>query len=92
MNKGCHVAKVAFQVLIDEDKAQILQDAADIQGIPAGSLLDNGASPDSIVNDQINQSMWRLRQSGVIPVEIQAEISAFAASKVAERKAAGAAA
>jgi hypothetical protein len=50
------MAKVEFVVSIDEDKAEILQAAADIQGIPSSKLLDNGASPDGIVNDQVYQS------------------------------------
>jgi hypothetical protein len=82
------MAKVEFVVSIDEDKAEILQAAADIQGVPASKLLDNGASLDGIVNDQVYQSLSRLRSTGTIPAEIRAEIKTYAAAQVANRAAA----
>ena len=75
---------------IDGDKADLLQAAADQRGRTISDLMESGESIQGLVNDQLNQAMWRLASKGVYPAEMVAEAKAEAARVVAARIAAGA--
>ncbi len=69
---------------IDGDKADLAQAAADQRGKTLSELLDSGESIQGLVNDQLNQAMWRLVR-GVYPAELVTEAKDEAARQVAAR-------
>ena len=79
------MAKKKISIDVDEELAGIAEDGATIQGTTLSEALQRGESLTGIVNNQLNQALWRKIQKGEYPADLVAEVKAEANRQKAAR-------
>jgi len=79
------MAKKTLKIELESDLYDVGTDGATIEGTTLPELVEKGQTPQNVVNNHLNQALWRLLNRGVIPAELAAEVKAEAARVVAAK-------